>query len=264
MNHLRPTVLVFAGNDPSGGAGIAADIQAVAAQGAHALPVITALTVQDNDRVFGVQPVDAALLIRQADVLAAKMPIHAIKIGIVAQRANAEALAIWIAAWRQRHPAAHVVLDPVLASGHGDLLSVDDAVQAMAPLLAVATVITPNLPEIAALCPGLTDRRDQAGHLMQYGAQLLVKGGHADDALVTNTWHHHTPTGIESTSWQFNRLAGTFHGSGCTLASALAARLATGYPMQQALDAAQHYCHQALQQSFAIAAGQRIPQRTTT
>ena len=145
----RPTVLVFAGLDPSGGAGIAADIVAIAAQGAHALPIVTALTVQDNDRVFEVQAVDATLLLRQAQALTGKMAIDAVKIGIPGSAANAAAIARVIVQLRRSQPHLPVVLDPVLASGHGDVLGTGDAVRALAPLLPVTTVIVPNGPELA-------------------------------------------------------------------------------------------------------------------
>jgi len=253
----KSTVLVFAGSDPSGGAGISADIEAIAAQGAHALPIITAITVQDNDRVFGVHPVAAELILQQAQTLAGKIRIHAIKIGIIANRQNAVALAGWISAYKMAHPDLPVILDPVLASGHGDLLSTEDAVDALAPLLSVATLITPNLPEAARLCPSALSIPEQARQLMQHGADVLIKGGHASDAMVTNTWFH----GNENTSWQWPRLNGSFHGSGCTLASAIAGQLACGNSLATSLEVAQNYCYHTLQHSYAIADGQRIPER---
>ncbi len=241
---MRPTVLVFAGLDPSGGAGIAADIVAVAAQGAHALPVVTALTVQDNNRVHEVQPVDSALIARQARVLAASCAIGAVKIGIPGNRANAEAIAALVAQLRAVDPALPVVLDPVLGSGRGDALAQGGALHALAPLLAVASVLTPNLPEAAAL--------EHAAC-----AHLLVTGGHGAGDTVVNRWH--SAAGIRE--WRWPRLAGEFHGSGCTLAAAIAARLALGEPHVLAFERAQSYCHEALAQAFAIAGGQRIPQR---
>jgi hydroxymethylpyrimidine/phosphomethylpyrimidine kinase len=244
----RPCVLVFSGLDPSGGAGIQADIEAIAAQGAHALPVVTALTVQDNERVHEVAPVDAGLLTRQA-VLLETMPIRAVKIGIPGNLTNAEAIAAIVLMLRARQPALPVVLDPVLASGHGDPLARGDALAALAPLLAVATVATPNLPEAAVLgwaaaqaiaCP-----------------HVLVTGGHGDGDEVVNRWH--SRDGMRE--WRWPRLPGEFHGSGCTLASSLAARLALGDTMAQALERAQRSCNQALADSYAIASGQRIPRR---
>ena len=251
MAPMRHTVLVFAGLDPSGGAGIAADIVAIAAQGAHALPVITALTVQDNDRVFGVEPVAPELLRRQAQALIDKMAIHAVKIGIPGSAANAAVIAQLIAQLRLIRPSLPVVLDPVLASGHGDVLSRDDAVLALAPLLPVTTVIVPNGPEALAL--------SGEGNLLEQGCRnVLVTGGHGAGEVIVNRWLDGAGNERE---WRLPRLPGEFHGSGCTLASAIAARLAQGVPMQEALDGAQRYCHAALAGAFAIAPGQLIPQR---
>lgn len=240
----RPCVLVFAGLDPSGGAGIGADIGAIAAQGAHALPVVTALTVQDHNRVYGVEPVDPGLLARQASALAGSVAIGAVKIGIPGNRANALAIAAIVARLRRAQPALPVVLDPVLASGHGDALARGDALHALAPLLALASVLVPNLPEARALGPVSC-------------AHVLVTGGHADGDMVVNCWHG--PHGVRQWSWP--RLPGQFHGSGCTLASAIAARLALGEPVAAALENAQRYCYATLAQSYAIGAGQRIPNR---
>ena len=251
------TVLVFAGADPSGGAGIAADILAIAAQGAHALPVITAITVQDNDRVYEVLPVDGEVVWRQALALMNKVAIHAVKIGIPGNRANADVIAQVIGRLRAADPALPVVLDPVIASGAGDALT---RVDALLPLLRLASVIVPNLPEAKALgeAAGAATVAEQAASLRAHGcANVLVTGGHADGALVVNRWFG----AHGETQWQWPRLPGAFHGSGCTLASAIAARLACGDGMQQALGTAQQYCHQALEDAFSIADGQRIPQR---
>ncbi|MGK5053273.1 bifunctional hydroxymethylpyrimidine kinase/phosphomethylpyrimidine kinase [Janthinobacterium sp. RB2P8] len=251
MMQRRPTVLVFAGLDPSGGAGLAADIVAIAAQGAHALPVITALTVQDNDRVFAVEPVAPELLRRQAQALIAKMAIHAVKIGIPGSAANAAVIAQLIAQLRLAHPGLPVVLDPVLASGHGDVLSRDDAVLALAPLLPVTTVIVPNGPEALGL--------GGEEHLLAQGCKnVLVTGGHGEGEAIINRCFDDAGGERE---WRWPRLPGEFHGSGCTLASAIAARLAQGVSMQDALDMAQAYCHAALAGAYAIAPGQLIPQR---
>ena len=240
-----PLVLVFSGLDPSGGAGMAADLLAIAAQGAHALPVVTALTVQDHNRVHEVAPVDSAVIERQARALAAACTVAAVKIGIPGNRANADAIAGLVKVLRRANPALPVVLDPVLASGHGDALGRGDALDALAPLLALATIVVPNLGEAAALagrCPG----------------DLLVTGGHGEGAEVVNRWQG--PDG-QVRSWRWPRLAGQFHGSGCTLAAAIAARLALGEPMALALERAQAYTHETLARSFSIGAGQRIPQR---
>ncbi len=253
----RAAVLVLAGVDPSGGAGIAADLQAVAGQGAHALTVVTALTAQDNDRVYHVQPVDSAMLLRQAEVLAAKIAIGAVKIGITGSAANAQAIAGLIVRLRAHQPDLPVVLDPVLASGHGDLLSRDDAVLALAPLLPLVTVLTPNGPEARALT-GEDEPAAQARVLQGRGCRhVLITGGHDAGDQVVNRWF-----GPErEQQWRWPRLPGGFHGSGCTLASSIAGLLAQQVPMAVALERAQRFCHHALEASYAIAAGQRIPLR---
>ncbi|WP_313032415.1 bifunctional hydroxymethylpyrimidine kinase/phosphomethylpyrimidine kinase [Massilia alkalitolerans] len=242
---MVPTVLVFAGLDPGGGAGLAADIAAIGALGGHALPVATALTVQDNNRVHEVQPVDAGLVLRQADALVDSFGIDAVKIGIPGSRENAAVIAGLLRRLRAADPELPVVLDPVLASGHGDALGKGNAIAALAELLPLATVLVPNLPEAAAL-----------------GAlpceHVLVTGGHGEGDVVVNRW---LQGGMEQRSWRMPRLPHSYHGSGCTLAAAIAARLALGDPMAQALERAQDYCHQTLAHAFSIAPGQRIPRR---
>lgn len=286
-NARRRCVLVFSGADPSGGAGIAADILAIRAQGAHALPVITALTVQDNDRVYEVLPVEPDVVLRQARALAARVTVDAVKIGIPGSAANARAIAQVIAELRAELRAGAgdtlpVVLDPVLASGHGDLLSRGDAVQALAALLPLVTLITPNGPEALALArtgstaeaaeaaasaaesPAGADADSQraARVLLGQGCRhVLVTGGHGGGDTVINRWFSAAPTPGQERAWHWARLPGEFHGSGCTLAAAAAGLLAQGVPMQQALARAQDYTHGALAAAFAIAPGQRIPQR---
>jgi hydroxymethylpyrimidine/phosphomethylpyrimidine kinase len=299
-------VLVFAGADPSGGAGIAADIQAITALGAHPLPVLTALTVQDNNRVHSVVPVATEIVLQQARALLAAVPVSAIKIGIPGSVENAAAIAQLIVELRAMHRAAAgaapgwasrlyseppVVLDPVLRSGHGDALGHGDAALALAPLLPLATLITPNGPEAAALArharavtttaaavlnhtAGVAsaavldavalhahnDALSYAHTLRALGCQhVLVTGGHDEGEQVINRWLGPT----QQQNWHWPRLKGSFHGSGCTLASAIAALLAQGVSMAQALAKGQGYTQRALSASYAIAPGQRIPQRWT-
>ncbi len=304
----RPCVLVFSGADPSGGAGMAADIQAITAMGAHALPVLTAITVQDNNHVHAVLPVAPEVVQQQARTLMAQVPVAAVKIGIPGSAENARAIAQLIAELRAMHRQAAeaapgwaarlyteppVVLDPVLRSGHGDALGRDDAVKSLAPLLPLATLVTPNGPEAAALAAGMARHAVLApgapeldgpppgasaggGHPAWYGtphgdalaharalralgaAHVLVTGGHdADSDVVINRW-----LGPDrQQNWSWPRLPGSFHGSGCTLAAATAALLAQGNSMAQALAKAQGYTQRALAASYAIAPGQRIPQR---
>ena len=240
-----PCVLVFAGLDPGGGAGLAADVLAVAAQGAHALPVATALTVQDNNRVHAVAPVDTALVLRQAEALIGVCDIRAVKIGIPGSGENARAIAGLLQRLRARDPDLPIVLDPILASSRGDALGTGDPLGSVHTLLALATIALPNEPEVCDI--GEVPCR-----------HLLITGGHGEGSFVVNRWYC---DGELVQRWRWPRLPGQFHGSGCTLAAALAGRLALGEDMLGALGAAQAYCHAALAQSFAIAAGQRIPRR---
>jgi hydroxymethylpyrimidine/phosphomethylpyrimidine kinase len=263
----RSCVLVFAGLDPSGGAGLHADIMAITAQGAHPLVIATTLTVQDNNRVQAVHPVAASLMRHQAQVLLDKIDIAAVKIGIVGSEANAEVVADVIATLRTRNPALPVVLDPVLASGHGDALTRENAVALLASLRSLATLITPNLPEASALT-GQADMPSQAACLLDRSQHVLIKGGHGVGETVTNRWYRR-PSAIMGDrdsrtpvrEWHWPRLSGEFHGSGCTLASAIAALLARGKPMEAALNEAQTWCQDTLATAYSIAPGQLIPGR---
>lgn len=265
LARMRPCVLVFAGLDPSGGAGIQADIEAIGANGAHALTIVTALTVQDNERVHDVVPVDSALLARQAAVLIERMPIRAVKLGIPGNRANAEVIAGIVLKLRADQPDLPVVLDPVLCSGRGDALTRGSALAALAPLLDLATLLVPNGPEAQALglLPVLETDADAAPVAQAIAAtaarcpHLLITGGHGDGEVVVNRWSG--DAGVRE--WRWPRLPGEFHGSGCTLASSIAARLALGDTMEQALENGQRYCNQALADAYAIAPGQLIPRR---
>lgn len=256
-----PTVLVLAGSDPSGGAGLQADITAIAALGAHPFAVPTALTVQDNQRVFSVHPVAPELVRQQAQALIERFPIDAIKLGIVGSHANAAAIAELIAAVRARQPAIPVVFDPVLANGQGDPLSAADPVAALAPLFALASLVTPNRIEAERLCAGAADADMQAHMLLARGsAHVLLKGGHGPEPeVVINRLFSRDGS---RQSWRWRRLPGAFHGSGCTLAAAIAALLAHGRDMPEAVAQGQAYCQQALAASYALASGQRFPSRT--
>ncbi len=266
MTH--PSVLVFAGLDPSGGAGIQADIQAISAAGAHPLPIVTALTVQDNEHVHAVHPIAPAILRAQAKALVdADIVIAAVKIGIVGSAANARVIAEIIEILRERTPGLPVVLDPVLASGHGDMLTRGDAVAALAPLRKLSTLITPNLHEAAALSVNAASDEQRAQALLADAPHVLLKGGHGDGDTVINRWyaneHHNNDSRShgQRRAWTWPRLPGSFHGSGCTLASAIAGRLALEADMETALDDAQRYTQHCLARAFAIAPGQSIPDR---
>jgi hydroxymethylpyrimidine/phosphomethylpyrimidine kinase len=256
-------VLAFAGADPTGGAGLQADALTLAALGCHPVSVVTAITAQDTTGVAGVQPVAADWVARQARTVLADVPVQAVKIGMVATPENAVA----IAAVLDEHPGVPVVLDPVLASGRGDPLGTGDMAAALAErLVPRATVVTPNSLEARRLAAGPGEADAGALPLERCAARLAARG--AKFVLVTGT---HEPTDevvnalydarglVRSDRWE--RLPGAYHGSGCTLAAAIAAGLAHGLAVPEAVQAAEGFTWQALADGFRPGGGQSIPDR---
>ena len=247
MSPAPPAVLACAASDPTGGAGIQADLLTLAALGCHPLSVLTALTVQDTSGVEAMQAVEARLVEAQARRLLAEWPVAAIKLGVLGSADNACALAPMLAARK-----VPLVVDPVLASGRGDALSSEAGVAAMTQaIFPLATVATPNLPEAGRL--GGVPR------LLELGCRyVLVTGTHADTPEVVNTLYDRSGV-VREDRWP--RLAGSYHGSGCTLASAIAALLAQGRDLPRAVGEAQEFTWRALKAGFRPGAGQFIPQR---
>ena len=254
-------MLAFAGADPSGGAGLQADLLTLAAMGCHPLSVVTAITAQDTTGVAGVHPVAADWVARQARLVLADMPVSAIKIGMVATRENAAAIAAMI----DDHPGLPVVLDPVLASGRGDPLGVGDIAAALVEwLLPRATVVTPNsleaqrlaAPEVAAAALPLDCC---ARRILDHGTKfVLITGTHEPTPEVVNALYDVHGV-VRSDRW--DRLPGEYHGSGCTLAAAIAAGLAYGLAVPDAVQAAQGFTWQTLADAFRPGLGQAIPDR---
>ncbi len=255
MSSGPPIVLVFAATDPTGGAGLQADVLTLAGMGCHPLSVVTALTVQDTSGVEKIQAVDAAWVRAQADRLLAETRVGAFKLGVLGSAANAAAIAEILA----RYPDVPVVVDPVLSSGRGDALAAEDALAALVDrVLPQATVATPNGIEARRLA-GETDLARCAEKLLDIGCEyVLVTGGHEPGDEVVNTLYASGGV-VREDRWP--RLPHGYHGSGCTLASALAAALANGMQVAEAARDAQEYTWQALQAAFATGAGQRIPDR---
>src|SRR2546421_11454267 len=214
-----PLVMTFAASDPSGGAGIQADILTLASMGCHPLSVITAITVQDTMGVEALQPIDADWVADQARCLLEDMPVDAFKIGALGSVENIAAIAEILA----DYPDVPLVLDPVLASGRGDELASDEMMQAMRELLLPhATLLTPNSMEARRLADhdddGEMSLAECAQRLIAAGcAHVLVTGTHAVTPEVVNTLYGKSGV-VRSDSWP--RLSGKYHGSGCTLASA--------------------------------------------
>lgn len=251
-----PVVLIIAGNDPSGGAGLAADMQAVTALGAHPAPVVTALTVQDSVNAYQVEAVAAELVRAQAETVLQDMPVAAIKLGLLANAAIGQSVATLL----RKHRHIPVVLDPVLVAAGGAPLAEQALVAAyLENLLPLATVVTPNAVESRRLAPQATDAAGRAAELLARGAQhVLVKGADENTPDVSNTLFSH---GSNHREFIWPRLPGNYHGSGCTLASAIAALIARGHAVPEAVEQAQAYTWKTLQQGWRLGKGQTIPNR---
>ena len=245
---MPPIVLTFAASDPTGGAGLQADLLTLAALGCHPLSVVTGLTVQDTRGVESLEAVASALVMRQANALLAESKVAAFKAGVLASPDNVRA----VAAILDQHKNVPLVLDPVLASGRGDALA-SDAVRAalVEALIPLTTVLTPNTLEAEQL--------GGAQRLLDAGARyVLVTGTHDDTSEVINRLYDRRGL-VREDRWK--RLPGSYHGSGCTLASAVAALLARGRAVPDAVREAQAYTWNALAAGFKSGAGQMLPDR---
>ncbi|WP_020505282.1 bifunctional hydroxymethylpyrimidine kinase/phosphomethylpyrimidine kinase [Lamprocystis purpurea] len=250
-----PTVLCVGGHDPSGGAGILADAEAVRAAGAFALTVVTALTDQDTCGLRHLYPQPAAQVEAQCRALIADGNPRAIKIGLIGDERLVPALCAVIDA----NPQLPVVLDPVLASGAGQRLGNQALIEAiLGRLLPRITLVTPNLPEARQLS-GAVDAGDCARHLLALAVPwVLITGTHAESADVTNRLYG-VDGSAHTATWP--RLPADYHGSGCTLASAIAARLALGVPLPQAVAAAQAFTWSSLAHAWRTGRCQLTPNR---
>jgi hydroxymethylpyrimidine/phosphomethylpyrimidine kinase len=247
-----PIALTIAGSDSSGGAGIQADLKTFAALGVYGASVITALTAQNTTGVTGIHQVPADFITAQIDAVFSDLAIGAVKIGMVAELSVIGAIAAGLAKWQPKH----VVLDPVMVATSGDRLLKADAVEALrTKLIPMASLITPNLPEAAALLdePVATDENavaSQGKRLLALGPRaVLVKGGHGQgadsiDCLVTSSGT--IPLSAPRVATK------NTHGTGCSLSSAITAGLAKGEDMETAVRNAKAWI------SAAIAAADRF------
>jgi hydroxymethylpyrimidine/phosphomethylpyrimidine kinase len=256
-----PVVMTLAANDPSGGAGIAADIETLVSLGCHPAPVILALTVQDTHNVQALLPIDAEQVLAQARAVLADMPVAAIKIGLIGATDNVVALHTLLAAY----PDLPVVLDPVLAAGGGTELASAALIEAIQDLLLpLTTVLTPNSVEARRLAPEADTLNACAMALLARGCRyVLMSGGHEPGAEVVNTLYGNNRL-LES--WRWPRLPAEYHGSGCTLASAVAALIAQSgdlgsESLHSALYRAQDYTWRAVRAGYRAGGGQWLPNR---
>lgn len=245
-------MLTISGHDPTGGAGIQADIQAILGQGCHPCSIVTCLTAQDTRNVKRIFPQSAEALEEQLEVIVADIPIRAVKIGLL----GSTEIARGVAAALERLRPGIVVLDPVLQASGGKELGDEELLEVIREqLLPLTTIVTPNHHELGKL--GNTPNPDEGieGLLAHGCGAVLLTGGDEPTPLVYNTLYFQG--GIKTFSWE--RLPHGAHGSGCTLASSLTALLAQDLPLEEAVRKAQQYTWNSIKYGFRPGKGQAIP-----
>ena len=251
-----PVVLCFSGLDPSGGAGILADIEAISSQGALCAPVITAATVQDTQDVMSFSPMPPDLIIEQARAVLEDMPVSAIKIGMVGSTEIAEAIHTILL----DYPSIKVIYDPVFSTEKDGALSTPDlALSARTLLVPLTTVLTPNIFEVHTLAPGSDTPAAAAMALLETDCQyVLLTGTHGKtrDVIHSLFSNHH-----ELQRFSYERLPHKYHGSGCTLAASLAAIMTIEPEIETAVRQALDYTHKTLVHGTRIGMGQYHPDR---
>ena len=261
MDSTTPNLLIISASDPTSGAGMQADIQTVSSLGCHPLTVITGLTVQDTKGVYHVSPVESKLFEAQARIILDDSKVDLIKCGMLSAEENIRVLAKLL----KEYPNIPVMLDPIMASGRGDELTSESMRQLMIELiLPRVTLLTPNIMEARQLVK-LDDLKkdisidEAAKRLLASGCEnVLVTGAHEDTDDVVNKLYL---SDGETESYAWKRLPHEYHGSGCTLASAIAAYVAQGLSLKQAVEEGQDFTWHALESAMQTGQGQRIPNR---
>jgi hydroxymethylpyrimidine/phosphomethylpyrimidine kinase len=247
-----PRILIIAGSDSGGGAGIQADIKTVTMLGGHAMTAVTAITAQNTLGVTAVHPVPAEMILAQIDAVAGDIGVDAVKIGMIGGAFAAEQVAQRLEQLKQDQPGLPIVFDPVMVATSGSPLADDATIAAFGTLMGIATIVTPNLPELKRLTAE-EDPVAAALHLVsEHGCAVLIKGGHEEgdalaDALIETD---------NMTSWQGQRIDTTStHGTGCTLASAIALFLAEGALLSDAVGRAREFVRVALREAPGLGGG---------
>ena len=257
-----PRVLSIAGSDSGGGAGIQADIKTITMLGGHAMTAITAITAQNTRGVIEIMPVPTDMVLAQIDAVASDIGIDAVKIGMIRSVETVKAVASRLMPARlekeRRGRAFDVVFDPVMIATSGTALADEAAIEAFDQLLAVATVVTPNAPELAALTGlqvGTEAQLEAAAKALaeRYGLAVLAKGGHLPGealidllALPDGTIRRWTGKRIETRH---------SHGTGCTLSSAIAVGLGAGLSLEAAITRARDFVRSALEAAPGLGEG---------
>ena len=235
-------VLIIAGSDSGGGAGIQADIRTVTLLGGHAMTAITAITAQNTLGVQGVHPVPTDMVIGQMESVISDIGVDAVKIGMIGSAQTAAAVAERLAMLE----GVPIVFDPVMVASSGSVLADEATVAAFERLMALATVVTPNIPELAAL----------GGEeiAIRFATHVLAKGGHGEGPMLTDRLIG--PRGVVK-AWSNARIDTRHsHGTGCTLASAIATGLGQGWDMIDAIERARKYVREALSLAPGLGGGQ--------
>jgi len=257
QDNKHPVIMCFSGHDPSGGAGLQADIEAIQANHARACTVVTALTVQDSFNVQQVIPVEVDLFQASADAVLNDVSVTVFKTGLLADARIAQT----VADVAKQYTEIPLVIDPVLASGAGSELADAKLIKVIQEqLLPLATIATPNLPEAQRLS-GELDANACAEKILAMGCRyVLLTGTHATTDNVINTLYSRKTR----TEFEVERLNGDYHGSGCTLAASLAANLANDHDINTSVSMALDYTWQSLKRAQAIGKGQLYPTRNFT
>lgn len=251
-----PVVMCFSGLDPTGGAGIQADIEAITSMGCHPAPIVTALTVQDTQQFKRYEVCDPLLLVEQARAVLEDTPVQAFKLGMQGNSAVIEAVHSVLI----DYPDIPVVFDPILSAGAGGALIDEDAIDSLRSLLLPQTsVLTPNSIEAKTLAPTADTLAACAEALQEMGCEfVLISGGHEPGEEVINTLYGNHR---ELEQFHYARLPQQYHGSGCTLAASIAGLLAQGLEPFTAIHEAQTFTWEALRQAYRTGMGQWIPNR---
>ncbi|HEY7809036.1 MAG TPA: bifunctional hydroxymethylpyrimidine kinase/phosphomethylpyrimidine kinase [Allosphingosinicella sp.] len=236
-----PRILIIAGSDSGGGAGIQADIKTVTMLQGHAMTAITALTAQNTLGVTGVMPVPAAFVVEQMNACISDIGVDAVKIGMIGSPETVHAVAD-----RLEQLAVPIVFDPVMVATSGSSLADEATIAAFSRLMRMATVVTPNVPELEAL--------GGEAAVLAHGCHLLAKGGHAEGKRVVDRLI--TPAGEEIARVEGERLDSTHtHGTGCTLATALATGLGAGFVIKDAFEQAVRFTRLSIEEAPGLGKG---------
>jgi hydroxymethylpyrimidine/phosphomethylpyrimidine kinase len=267
MNKKRPVVLVIAGLDPSGGAGIQADIQTLSSLQCHCTPVISVLTTQDSMRLYRSDAVDPDIVRTQLEALANEFTFSAIKLGALGTHEVAIVVGQFIQELRIKQPNLPIILDPVIkASGGGELSNEKLLKTLLNKVIPYCTLITPNDLEINILT-GISNTKSAAMHLTKLGVSVLVTGGHnrnSETGVLNNHLFFHSLTGSEEHQWSINTIEGEFRGTGCMFSSSIAGFMANNFSLIQSIEKSQVFVSNSLKQAYTLDSGQKIPQRTIT